>query len=62
MFYISRTRVEKAKILLHKKELNITEIALLVRYDDYSYFSRVFKKITELSPREYRERHGYEDA
>jgi YesN/AraC family two-component response regulator len=56
MLYISRTRVEKAKTLLHKKELNITDIALLVGYDDYSYFSRVFKKITGLSPREYRER------
>jgi YesN/AraC family two-component response regulator len=62
MLYISRTRVEKAKMLLHKKELNITDIALLVGYDDYSYFSRVFKKITGLSPREYREKQGYEDA
>jgi YesN/AraC family two-component response regulator len=62
MLYISKTRVEKAKVLLHRKELNITDIALLVGYDDYSYFSRVFKKITGLSPREYRERQDYENT
>jgi YesN/AraC family two-component response regulator len=56
MLYIARTRVEKAKMLLCKNELSITDIALLVGYGDYSYFSRVFRKITGLSPREYREK------
>jgi YesN/AraC family two-component response regulator len=62
MFYISKTRVEKAKALLCKKELNITDIALLVGYGDYSYFSRVFRKITGLSPREYREKQACEET
>jgi YesN/AraC family two-component response regulator len=60
MFYIARTRVEKAKMLLRKNELSITDIAMLVGYGDYSYFSRVFRKITGLSPREYREKKAYE--
>jgi YesN/AraC family two-component response regulator len=60
MLYISKTKIEKAKMLLYKKELKITDIASLVGYDDYSYFSRVFKKITGLSPREYREKLNYE--
>jgi YesN/AraC family two-component response regulator len=60
MFYIARTRVERAKMLLRKNELSITDIALLVGYGDYSYFSRVFRKITGLSPREYREQETYE--
>jgi YesN/AraC family two-component response regulator len=60
MFYIAKTRVEKAKILLRKNELSITDIALLVGYGDYSYFSRVFRKIAGLSPREYRERKACE--
>ncbi|MDR2646172.1 MAG: response regulator [Holosporaceae bacterium] len=59
MLYISRKRVEKAKILLCGNELNITDIALMVGYDDYSYFSRVFRKITGLSPREYREKQSH---
>jgi YesN/AraC family two-component response regulator len=61
MFYISKTRVEKAKALLCKKELNITDIALLVGYGDYSYFSRVFRKMAGLSPREYREKQVCEE-
>jgi YesN/AraC family two-component response regulator len=59
MLYISKTRVEKAKILLCGNKLNITDIALMVGYDDYSYFSRVFRKVTGLSPREYREKQSH---
>jgi YesN/AraC family two-component response regulator len=62
MFYIANIRVEKAKELLKKNKLNITDIALLVGYDDYSYFSRVFKKIAGLSPREYREKYENENT
>ena len=37
------------------KDLNITDVAQLVGYDDYAYFSRVFKRIEGKSPRAYRE-------
>ena len=39
---------------MEDKNINLTEIAFLTGCDDYTYFSRVFKKITGKSPREYR--------
>ena len=35
-------------------EINLTEIAFLVGYDDYTYFNRVFRKVMGMSPRDYR--------
>jgi YesN/AraC family two-component response regulator len=60
MLYISKIRVEKAKELLCGNKMSITDIASMVGYDDYSYFSRVFRKITGLSPREYKEKQSHE--
>ena len=34
--------------------MGLMEIAFMVGYDDYTYFSRVFKKNEGMSPREYR--------
>lgn len=53
--YIARKRVEQAKALLADNEASITEVAQTVGYDDYAYFSRVFKKLEGVSPRAYRE-------
>jgi len=54
IFYITRKRIEKAQSLIAGSDTNLTEIAFLVGYNDYSYFNRVFKKNTGMSPREYR--------
>lgn len=48
--YMNKIRIEKAKSYLLNTELNINEIAFEVGYEDPAYFSRVFKKITTLSP------------
>ena len=56
ILYITRKRMEKAKNYMRNSETNLTEIAFMVGYDDYTYFSRVFKKNTGVSPREYRNR------
>jgi len=53
--YVTRLRVAEAKRLLQRRELSITEVAQAVGYGDYAYFSRVFKKLTGISPRQYRE-------
>lgn len=52
--YIAEKRVEKARVYMTDKNINLTEIAFLTGYDDYTYFSRVFKKITGKSPRDFR--------
>ena len=54
IFYLTRRRIEKAQSLMAGSEVNLTEIAYQVGYNDYSYFNRVFKKHTGMSPREYR--------
>lgn len=53
--YLSRTRIEKAKELMLGGDVNLTEIAFMVGYDDYTYFNKVFRKLTGISPREYRQ-------
>lgn len=52
--YLTKTRLNKAKQLLHDPSLTITEIAQRIGYDDACYFSRLFKKHETISPKEYR--------
>lgn len=54
ILYLSGKRVEKAIAYMKQTEHNLTEIAFMVGYDDYTYFSRVFRKVTGKSPREYK--------
>ncbi|MCF0133794.1 MAG: helix-turn-helix domain-containing protein, partial [Blautia sp.] len=60
VLYISRKRMEKAVEYMKKTEINLTEIAFMVGYDDYTYFNKVFRKTMGVSPREYRNRVGEE--
>lgn len=52
--FLNELRIKDAKALLKKNGLSITEIALSVGFDDSNYFSEVFRKLTGMSPREYR--------
>ena len=52
--YFLNLKFEKAKELIAFSDLNITEIALQIGYDNPLYFSRHFKKHTGMSPSEYR--------
>ncbi|RDY32687.1 response regulator transcription factor [Lachnotalea glycerini] len=54
MLYIAQKRIDKAKEYMIDSKINLTEIAFIVGYDDYTYFNRVFRKMTGVSPREYR--------
>lgn len=51
--YLVKTRMEKAKILLREGNKSIKQVALEVGYADQNYFSKAFKKYTNLSPKEY---------
>ena len=48
--YINHLRLNKASILLRDSQLNITEIAMAVGFNDSNYFSRMFKKYKHVSP------------
>lgn len=52
--YIIMKRIEVAKNLLTTTDLPINTIADNVGYGNYSYFTRLFKKITGMTPVEYR--------
>ena len=52
--YLTRYRIQQAKILMRTSNENITSIAFQVGYDDPAYFSRVFRKETGFSPRDFR--------
>lgn len=52
--YLSELRIEKAKKLLSDVTVNIKEIGKKVGYRDSSYFTKVFKRITGVTPSEYR--------
>jgi Response regulator containing CheY-like receiver domain and AraC-type DNA-binding domain len=51
--YVTRVRIEKAKVLL-TGEMKTADVGQLVGIQDPKYFSKVFKKITGATPSEYR--------
>lgn len=52
--YLNKIRIEKAEELLRSDDVTISEISSMVGYSDHSYFCKVFKKFTGLSPSRYR--------
>lgn len=53
--YISSVRIEKSKALLRDTQLPLVEVASAVGFDDQSYFTKTFRKLTGISPGKYRE-------
>lgn len=52
--YINTRRIERAKKSLIETEMQITDIALELGYSSSQHFATAFKRITGLSPREFR--------
>lgn len=52
--FLTEVRMEKAKELLRTTSMKMAEIAFLVGYKDPHYFSYLFKKTQECTPREFR--------
>lgn len=53
--YLNQVRIEGAKKLLANDDISLVDVAYLAGFEDQSYFSRVFKKYTGLSPKRYKE-------
>jgi transcriptional regulator GlxA family with amidase domain len=54
--YIQAVRIEQAKRLLELGETNIKSLASKVGYEDTSSFARLFKRMTLLTPKEYKDK------
>jgi len=52
--YLQSLRIEHAKELLKQSNLAVTEVANMVGYQDASHFTSLFKKVTAVTPIEYR--------
>lgn len=52
--YLNETRISHAKIMLQNKDMSVQEISARCGFNDSSYFSRTFKKVTGMSPMLYR--------
>ena len=48
--YLNNLRIQYACELIQNGNMNMSEISIACGYSDYSYFSKVFKKITGHSP------------
>ena len=56
--YLNRVRIDRSKELLRHKSIRLTDIALLVGFEDQSYYSKVFKKPEGISPLRFWESKG----
>lgn len=56
--YLNMLRVENSKKYLLNNDIPLVEVAGLVGFQDQSYFSKVFKKIENISPGEFRKTQG----
>lgn len=52
--YLQNLRVEEAKRLLESGQMPVDEISVEVSYEDTSFFRRLFKRCTGLTPSQYR--------
>jgi two-component system response regulator YesN len=52
--YLIQERVKIAQELLANTDMPVAAVASQIGYSNFSYFSRVFKKVTDLNPVEYR--------
>ncbi len=52
--YINRKKIEKSQLMILTKNCSIKDIAYNLSFDNISYFNRLFKKYTGITPLEYR--------
>lgn len=52
--YLQNKRIEESCALLSESNIGVSEIAERVGYSSVKFFNKVFRRITKMSPREYR--------
>lgn len=54
--YVLAEKMREAKKLLEHSRLSVSIIASKLGYDNFSHFSKMFKRVTDMTPQEYRKR------
>lgn len=52
--YVLIRKIKEAKKLIREEQYNITQISYMLAFDNPHYFSRVFKRITNMTPTQYK--------
>ena len=55
--YINNEKIRVAKEMLSNSNISVSIIAIKTGFNNFSHFSQTFKKMTGVSPREFRESH-----
>ncbi len=56
--YLTCLRIERAKELLRNTSMKLSTIAMEIGYNEPNYFSHVFRKMENMTPKEYRQAHS----
>ncbi len=56
--YLNKYRIDKARDILRNTTIPLVDVAAMVGYEDQSYFSKVFKRVSGVTPGRYRESRG----
>ncbi|EOO20294.1 helix-turn-helix domain-containing protein [Bacillus cereus] len=57
--YIQRAKIDESKSLMTYTKHSISEISTLLNFHDQSHFTKVFKKHTGISPKQFKNGHSY---
>jgi AraC-like DNA-binding protein len=52
--YAVKLKIKRAKTLIREHDLNFTQISDRLSFDNPQYFSRVFKRVTGMTPTEFK--------
>ncbi|MBE5107534.1 helix-turn-helix domain-containing protein [Bacillus thuringiensis] len=55
--YVQSERIEEAKKLLILTTYSLSEICTWLNFNDQSYFTKIFKKFTNMTPKQYRQKY-----
>lgn len=58
LHYLNQIRIDRAKELLRNPSIPLVEIAGMVGFEDQSYFTKVFGRLTGISPGRFRKNRG----
>lgn len=60
-YYITREKMKKAAELLATTSRSVGEIGAMLQFDNFAHFSKLFKKVTGCTPKEYRNQNYVQD-